>query len=503
MIRKILLKTGILAATMGMLLSCNVKAATTEEENIMKSAKEVVSQMGVGWNLGNTLDSWATGDLWFDAADPKGWESCWGNPVTTKAMIDKVKEAGFKTLRVPTTWGYHMGDSPDYTIDPAWMARVKEVVDYGIDNGLYVILNAHHEDGWCLPTKEKEAECTERLESLWTQVAENFKNYDSHLIFEVQNEPRLVGSTEEWSGGTAEGREVVNNYNEAALKAIRATGGNNAERAVMMPTYGACGLDCALNDYKVPDDKNVIVSLHAYSPYFFAMTQSGTKEWGSDSDKSSLEAELTKYHDFFAAKGVPVVMGEFGTIDKNNLDARIAHAKTYVSTCTKLGMPCLWWDNNYLEANKDSTFGLLDRTNLKWVFPELKDALIQAYNDTINGDKPVIKPDDKPEGEDKPIVSDSKLALTANLNSWTTGYVLSVDIKNTSKEAVNGWTLKVKKDALNMISSWNVNVEEDGDYLVITPKEWNSSIGSEQYVNFGIQGIGAGSADFEYELVSK
>ena len=196
-------------------------------------------------------------------------------------------------------------------------------------------------------------------------------------------------------------------------------------------------------------------------------------------------------------------MGEFGTIDKNNLGARIAHAKTYVSTCTKLGMPCLWWDNNYLEANKDSTFGLLDRTNLKWVFPELKDALIQAYNDTINGDKPVTKPDDKPEGEDKPVVSDSKLALTANLNSWTTGYVLSVDIKNTSKEAVNGWTLKVKKDALNMISSWNVNVEEDGDYLVITPKEWNSSIESGQSVNFGIQGIGAGSADFEYELVSK
>ena len=118
------------------------------------------------------------------------------------------------------------------------------------------------------------------------------------MIFETLNEPRLLNSTEEWIGGTKEGREVVNNFNEAALKTIRATGGNNEERSVMIPTYGASGTQVALDDYRVQDDKNVIVSLHAYTPYLFAMTQTGSKEWGTAQERTALVNELTYYHNF-------------------------------------------------------------------------------------------------------------------------------------------------------------------------------------------------------------
>ena len=375
---KLLFKSGLIAIAMGTMLISNFDVQAKEN---MRSAKEVVKEMGVGWNLGNTLDSFVDQNQWFNVNDPKAWETCWGNPVTTKAMIDKVKEAGFTTLRVPVTWGYHLGAAPLYTVDPAWMARVKEVVQYGIDDGMYVILNTHHEDEWCIPTKAKEASYTKQLSSLWTQIANEFKEYDDHLIFEVQNEPRNVGTAEEWIGGTSEGREVVNNFNEAGLSAIRSTGGNNSTRAVMMPTYGASGLENAINDFRVPEDKNVIVSLHAYTPYLFAMTQSGTKEWGTDAERENLKSELQRYHDFFEAKGIPVVMGEYGTIHKDNLNARIDHVKTYVETCTKLGMPCVWWDNNYVESGMDNTYGLLNRNSLSWTFPEIKDAIVNTYNE--------------------------------------------------------------------------------------------------------------------------
>ena len=378
MVKRVLLKSGLVAAALGIMLTSGL----TVEAAQMRSAKEIVHQMGIGWNLGNTLDSFVGDqDRWFDISDINSWETCWGNPVTTKAMVDKVKEAGFRTIRVPVTWGYHTGPAPSYTISQAWMQRVKEVVDYGIDNGMYVILNTHHESDWCIPTFAKQDEYSKRLSSEWTQIANTFKDYDDHLIFEVQNEPRHVGTQEEWMGGTWEGRQVVNSYNAAGLRAIRATGGNNSTRAVMLPTYGASGTEQAIRDFSAPDDKNIIVSLHAYSPYFFAAdtSSSSVKNWGSQSDIDSLNSELKWYHDFFANKGLPVVMGEFGTINKNNLSSRLTHVKTYVETCTKLGMPCVWWDNNYSEAEKGESFGLLNRSSLSWTFPEIKDTMVDTY----------------------------------------------------------------------------------------------------------------------------
>lgn len=486
MLRKTLLKAGLIIASAAMLVSVKAYAATEEDNDkvTMKSAKEVVSEMGVGWNLGNTLDS--HGDWIYDYCDgtPSDFETSWGNPVTTKAMIDKVKEGGFKTIRIPVTWRQHMGQAPSYTVDEAWMNRVNEVVDYAIDNGLYVILNIHHEEEWCIPTLEKEEECTEKLTALWNQIATRFEKYDSHLIFETLNEPRLIGSPEEWGGGTSEGRKVVADYNEAALKTIRSTGGNNAKRAVMMPTYGATGAQIAREDFRVPEDPNVIVSLHSYSPYFFAMTASGTNKWGTEADKLDLEAELTGYYRYFRKKGMQVVIGEFGTISKENVEARVEHAKSYIEIATKLGIPCVWWDNGYYKENEDNSFQLLDRKNLTWTFPEIKDALIDTYKKAYEE----AKNDDTP--KDDVLESSKDLSLAIDKREWPGGYQLNFSITNTSDKPVTGWTLKIKKGRMKVIGFWNANMETEGDYLVITPAPWSQTIAPNTAYTFGMCGEG-------------
>ena len=380
MIKKKVLKMAAVCTTMVMMLSGGALMGNGEEVQAaqMKTAKEVVKDMGVGWNLGNSLDS--TGDWLGNNGDPTSYETAWGNPKTTKAMINKIKEAGFKTVRIPVSWGQHMGSASSYTVDEAWMDRVQEVVDYCIDNGLYVVLNTHHDD-WIVPTNSKKSEVEPKLKKLWTQIATRFKNYDDKLIFETLNEPRVKGSAEEWSGGTSETRAVVNSYNKVALEAIRNTGGNNAKRAVMMPTNGASGTDAAINDMVVPNDGNVIVAIHAYSPYNFAMNASGTSSWNSSTDKAELEAEFDRYYNKFVAKGIPVVIGEFGSINKGNNSARVQHAKDYIEVATKRNIPCIWWDNNQSKVNEGETFGIFNRNNLTWYHEDIQKALISTYKE--------------------------------------------------------------------------------------------------------------------------
>lgn len=388
MVRKKLLgvKTVLLSlaavATLGTSITAGgIKAYASEIP--MKSSTEIVDQMGLGWNLGNTLDSeanWLVGT----GAAATDFEKAWGNPVTTKEMIDKVKEGGFKTIRIPVTWLDHIGAAPEYTIDEAWMDRVQEVVNYAIDDGMYVILNTHHDSDWIIPSYEKEDEVTDKLVKVWTQIADRFKDYDDHLILEAFNEVREKGAPEEWNGGTAEGRDVVNHYADAVVKTIRESGGNNDERSIMLQTYGASGSSNAINDFKLPDSKNLIVSLHSYSPYHFAMNcydEWQVDKWGTDADKANLENELQYYYDSFVSKGIPLVMGEMGSTNKNNTHDRAELAKYYIKYAKERHIPCIWWDNG-AHGEGAENFGLFDRYNLNWYFPEVHNALVNSYNST-------------------------------------------------------------------------------------------------------------------------
>ncbi|NLU27284.1 MAG: cellulase family glycosylhydrolase [Hungateiclostridium thermocellum] len=342
------------------------------------SAIDLVKEIKIGWNLGNTLDA--------------PTETAWGNPRTTKAMIEKVREMGFNAVRVPVTWDTHIGPAPDYKIDEAWLNRVEEVVNYVLDCGMYAIINVHHDNTWIIPTYANEQRSKEKLVKVWEQIATRFKDYDDHLLFETMNEPREVGSPMEWMGGTYENRDVINRFNLAVVNTIRASGGNNDKRFILVPTNAATGLDVALNDLVIPNnDSRVIVSIHAYSPYFFAMDVNGTSYWGSDYDKASFTSELDAIYNRFVKNGRAVIIGEFGTIDKNNLSSRVAHAEHYAREAVSRGIAVFWWDNGYYNPGDAETYALLNRRNLTWYYPEIVQALMRGA-----GVDPLVSPTPTP-----------------------------------------------------------------------------------------------------------
>jgi len=318
----------------------------------------ILEDMGLGWNLGNSLD--ATGGSGLDT------ETSWSNPKTTQALIDKVKSLGFNTVRVPVSWGKHVsGDN--YTIDSAWLARVKEVVDYCYKNDMYVILNIHHDTkssasasgAGYYPRSSAYSSSEKFVTSVWSQAAEYFKDYDYHLIFETLNEPRLIGTRYEWwfdkwsiPSEVKDAIDCINKLNQKAVDTIRDTGSNNRGRLIMCPGYDASIDGATVSGFKLPTDisgnKNrIAISVHAYSPYNFAMNVgSGSTSTYTSSIKNELQDLFSTLKSNFRDKGIPVVIGEFGSTDKNNTAERVKWATDYTALAKKNNIPCLLWDNN-------------------------------------------------------------------------------------------------------------------------------------------------------------
>ncbi|AAK78801.1 endoglucanase [Clostridium acetobutylicum] len=370
MFRRLFSKVKILFLALTLLgtyltLNLNTVVATNNTKTKTKkiTSLQIVKNMKVGLDLGNSLDSP------FNETD-------WGNPKTTKSMITKIKQAGFNTVRIPITWNSHIGPAPDYTIDNAWLDRVQEVVNYAYDNHMYVIINLHHEDSWLIPTYANKDAATAELTKLWTQISNRFKNYNDSLIFETMNEPRLIGTPEEWYGGTSEARDVVNSYNLAAVNAIRDTGAKNSSRFIMIPTYAASSDKISINGLKIPNnDKKILISLHAYIPYNFAMNVNGTSSWGSAKDKKELDSTLNAIYKKFGKKGYGVVIGEFASVNKNNENQRASLAKYYVSAAKKRSIAPIWWDNGVYSSGAKDSYGIFNRNTLRWECPKIVHAL--------------------------------------------------------------------------------------------------------------------------------
>jgi len=467
----------------------NILKAASRLETI--TALELTKDMKLGWNLGNSLDCT---NITINNPTVTDYETAWGNPVTTKAMVDQVKKAGFNTIRIPVTWDTKFGPAPNYTINSAWMDRVQEVVNYGIDNGMYVIINLHHENNWLIPNAANQSTNTAILQKVWTQIATRFKNYDEHLIFETMNEPRVVGDPTEWSGGTSQARAIVNAYNLTAVNAIRTTGGNNTYRFILVPTYAASSVTAAVDDLVIPNnDKNCIVSLHMYSPYFFAMDINGTSSWGSDSDKASLDSELDAVYNKFISKGIAVVIGECGSINKSNESSRIALAEYFAKAAKSRKIPLIWWDNNYSVPNQSETFGIFNRSTLTWVFPSIVTALVKGAGDSVTP-TPTTTP------TPTPTPGTGTMALSTTVNSWNSGYIMNFTISNSSSTAINGWSLTVNKADFNISSIWNAQQTVSGDKIIITPMSYNSTISAGGTVTFSLQGSGTAVTNFSYTL---
>ena len=360
----------------------------------------ILEDMGLGWNLGNSLD--ATGGSGLDT------ETSWSNPKTTQALIDKVKSLGFNTVRVPVSWGKHVsGDN--YTIDSAWLARVKEVVDYCYKNDMYVILNIHHDTkssasasgAGYYPRSSAYSSSEKFVTSVWSQVAEYFKDYDYHLIFETLNEPRLIGTGYEWwfnkwsiPSEVKDAIDCINKLNQKAVDTIRNTGSNNRGRLIMCPGYDASIDGATVSGFKLPTDisgnKNrIAVSVHAYSPYNFAMNVgSGSTSTYTSSIKSELRDLFSTLKSNFRDKGIPVVIGEFGSTDKNNTAERVKWATDYTALAKKNNIPCVLWDNNAFAVYNGSSIvlnseyhGYINRKNNTVTSPakDVIEALMKPY----------------------------------------------------------------------------------------------------------------------------
>ena len=365
----------------------------------------ILEDMGLGWNLGNSLD--ATGGSGLDT------ETSWSNPKTTQALIDKVKSLGFNTVRVPVSWGKHVsGDN--YTIDSAWLARVKEVVDYCYKNDMYVILNIHHDTkssesasgAGYYPRSSAYSSSEKFVTSVWSQMAEYFKNYDYHLIFETLNEPRLIGTGYEWwfnkwniPSEVKDAIDCINKLNQKAVDTIRDTGSNNRGRLIMCPGYDASIDGATVSGFKLPTDisgnKNrIAVSVHAYSPYNFAMNVgSGSTSTYTSSIKNELQDLFSTLKSNFRDKGIPVVIGEFGSTDKNNTAERVKWATDYTALAKKNNIPCVLWDNNAFAVYNGNSIvlnseyhGYINRKNNTVTSPakDVIEALMKPYGKKAN-----------------------------------------------------------------------------------------------------------------------
>lgn len=338
------------------------------------TASEVAGNMRIGWNLGNTMDSLNSSAV--KTMSPGTWETAWGNPVTTKELIDTVIGEGFNVIRIPVSWNDHILVSDNWKIEESWLDRVQEIVDYAYDSGAYVILNTHHES-WYETYYDKEERSAEILAAVWSQIADRFRDYDEHLIFEGLNEPRKIGTGVEWTGGDQEGWDVVNHLNRVFIQTVRESGGNNPYRILMIPGYGA---NCweGMKHVEVPDDPKIIVSVHAYEPYDFALNLQGRGTWNQDT--SNIDMIMNSLDTLFISKGIPVVIGEFGAMYKNvegNEQERAEWARYYVSAAAKIGVPCIWWDNGAFEGSGE-LFGLIDRKTYEWKYPSIVEGLMQG-----------------------------------------------------------------------------------------------------------------------------
>lgn len=336
------------------------------------AAVDIVKEMRMGWNLGNTLDSWRD-DLASTEPTYK-FETAWGNPETTQELIDTVSAQGFNVIRIPVSWRTHIGEAPEYKIEERWMQRVQEVVDYAYDRGVYVILNTHHED-WNDPYYDNEEVASAKMKAVWTQIADVFADYDEHLIFEGQNEPRKIGTSQEWNGGDQEGWDVVNRLNQVFIDTVRQSGGSNPYRMLMIPGYAA---NCweGIKHIEVPEDDNrIIVSVHAYEPYDFALNMQGRSEWNQDT--SAIDTIMGNLKTMFLDKGIPVIIGEFAAMNRDNEEERAEWAMYYVSKAREIGVPCVWWDNGFFEGDGER-LGLFDRKTYECVYPMVLEALQKA-----------------------------------------------------------------------------------------------------------------------------
>mgnify|MGYP002619880299 CR=1 FL=1 len=421
---------------------------TTDDEGY-ETALSAVANMRIGWNLGNTLDthSGSVDNMWLEKGNRSvtSYETGWGQPVTTRELIHMFKRAGFNAIRVPVTWYPHYGAVvlnsegiwdkskwAGYGINKQWMARVKEIVDYVIDEGMYCILNVHHDTGaasttWLVAEVQEYENYKTRFETLWEKIATEFKDYGDHLLFEGYNE--MLDTYNSWcfasfatpnqydASVANSAYNAINKYAQSFVDVVRSTGGNNAYRNLIVTTYGACCGEGSWNDHLVDPLKNMKLPTDQTSGHLIFEVHSYPSIKDLNTVKASINDMINKLQTHLVSKGAPVIFGEWGPsgIDSDDYtklhDNLMAFAQYFVEKAKDAGMGTFYWMGLSSEA---------DRSVPRWTQGDLKDAIVKGYYGD-DGYQPLLKGDVNTDG----TVDISDIVAIINQIAGTGSYQLA------------------------------------------------------------------------------
>ena len=351
-------------------------------------AQRLADAMGLGINLGNTLDCVSREEHGFQGLD---MEMAWGNPKTTRQMITAIREGGFKTMRLPVSWHKHVSGTDD-RIDPAWLDRVREIVDWCMDEEMFVQLNTHHDvfTNFLEPDDAGYPRAAEYLENVWSQLADAFKDVPGdRLLFEPMNEVRVWGASYEWTPDLnnpdcIRAMENINRLNEVFVRTVRRSGGENPGRFLIIPGYATCTEGVCWDGFKLPDDDvkdRLLVAVHVYSPaHFTFLLKDGENLRTFDPDDRKftdpIDERHEKLYEKFIKNGIPVTLNEFAVVDKDNDPERAKCLAYTVAKANSLGIQCCYWDNGRLSLIGDA-MAIFDRSTCRFVKKEMLDALLQ------------------------------------------------------------------------------------------------------------------------------
>ena len=336
-------------------------ATDSEGDFAEMTVMELVAAMQPGWNVGNTLDA------------VKG-ETSWGNPPITRELFETIRAQGYRSVRIPVTWGHALSEGPEATIDPDYLARVQEVSQMALDEGFIVMLNMHHDSHWLYELPQRTEALMARFEAVWTQIAAAFRDAPAQLMLECINEPRF---SEDWGDERAEYLELTQQLNRRAYEIIRASGGGNETRAIVMETLVGGITDTKIASLRALmeelDDERLIASAHFYGLWAFSMNIAGETRF-TEQVARDIRQQMGRLHDGFIAHGIPVILGEYGLlgfdmdVEVINQGEKLKFFDTLVSTCRELDITTVLWDNGQH----------LDRKALEWRDPALNATIQQA-----------------------------------------------------------------------------------------------------------------------------
>ncbi len=347
------------------MVSLNVKVENEKDDSGKKTVSQAyVDKMNPGWNLGNTFDS-------FDTGGDRG-ETSWGNPPVTKELIKAIKDQGFNSIRMPFTSVMRTGDAPDYKIDEEFLNRYAEVVKWALDEGLYVVVNLHHDSwNWAYNIGSDDGDALEKFSALWTQLAEYFKNYPEQLSFEALNEPYFNGETETQL-------KILDTVNRTFYQIVRESGGMNATRMLLLPTLNTNDSEdrCAslYETIQSLNDENIIATFHYYGYWPFSTNIAGTTTMDA-TVVSELEAAFDRVYNQFTAKGIGTICGEYGLLGFDKSLGAVEHGEVlkyfeYINYYAKQkNIPLMLWDNGQH----------MNRTTYEWSDPTLYNTIKASW----------------------------------------------------------------------------------------------------------------------------